>query len=190
MKFIETTLPGAYLVKLEKREDERGFFARAWCQNEFEELGLTAKVVQCNLSFNPHKGTLRGMHFQMAPYAETKLLRCTKGAIFDVIIDVRPNSPTYKQWIGVELTQDNRDMLFVPEGFAHGFQTLQDDSEVFYQVSEFYRPGAERGIRWNDSSIGIQWPTVPSRIVSPKDQEWPDFDSVGVSQENGVGVVS
>ena len=187
MKFIETALQGAYILRLEKRQDDRGFFARAWCQKEFEEHGLTPQVVQCNLSFNPKQGTLRGMHFQVAPYEETKLVRCTKGAIFDVIIDLRPESPTYKKWVGVELTEENRNMLFVPEGFAHGFQTLVDNSEVFYQVSEFYQPGAEQGILWNDAAFGIEWPATETRLISPKDQSWPDFDTSVLSLETSVG---
>lgn len=175
MIFTPTRLPGAYLIDLEKHVDERGFFARAWCQREFAAHGLTARVVQCNLSYNPRKGTLRGMHYQVAPHAEAKLVRCIRGAIYDVIIDLRPDSPTYMQWLGVELTADNRRLLFVPEGFAHGFQTLADDTEVFYQVSAFYHPEAERGVRWNDPLFGIVWPEVEQRLISPKDQSWPDY---------------
>ena len=177
MIFKETKLSGAYIISIEKREDHRGYFARAWCQKEFEAHSLTTRLVQCNLSFNPKKNTLRGMHYQVAPYEETKLLRCTKGAIFDVIIDLRPESPTFKSWVGVELTEENRDMLFVPEGFAHGYQTLVDNSEVFYQVSEFYQPGSESGLRWNDPSINIQWPMPGPMTISSKDQSWPDYQS-------------
>jgi dTDP-4-dehydrorhamnose 3,5-epimerase len=174
MKFRETELKGAFIIDLEKREDERGFFARSWCQKEFEEHGLTPTVVQANISYNKKKGTLRGMHYQAAPYEETKLVRCTRGAIVDVIIDVRPKSATFRKWIGVELTASNYTMLYVPEGFAHGFQTLEDDTEVVYQVSQFYTPGAERGIRWNDPAFQIKWPG-PVETTSDKDANWPDF---------------
>ena len=174
MIFTETKLKGAYIIDIEKRTDDRGFFARAWCQNEFEAQGLVARVVQTNLSYNIRKGTLRGMHYQVAPYAETKLVRCTKGGIYDVIIDLRPDSSTYKQWVGVELTGDNYRMLFVPEGFAHGFQTLADDVEVTYQVSQFYTPGAEGGIRYDDPTFGIEWP-LPVQVISDKDQSWPAY---------------
>lgn len=175
MIFTETKLPGAYLIDIEKREDQRGFFARAWCQQEFEAHGLVPRVVQTNISFNKCQGTLRGMHYQAAPYAETKLVRCTRGAIYDVIIDLRPDSPTYKQWLGVELTAENYRMLYVPEGFAHGFQTLADNVEVTYQVSQFYTPQAEGGLRYNDPAFGIEWP-VQVQVISDKDQNWPDFD--------------
>ena len=175
MLFTETKLPGAYVIELQKIEDDRGFFARVWCQREFAARGLNPNVVQCNMSFNPKKGILRGMHYQVAPYEETKLIRCINGAIYDVIIDLRPCSATYMQWFGLDLTADNRRMLFVPEGFAHGYQSLGDNSEVFYQVSQFYQPGAERGIRWNDPAFGIMWPEVDHRILSVKDQGWPDF---------------
>lgn len=175
MIFEETKLRGAFLVGLERREDSRGFFARTWCANEFADQGLTTEVVQANVSFNPRQGTLRGMHFQHAPHAETKLVRCTSGAIYDVIIDLRPESETYKQWLGVELTADNRRALFVPEGFAHGYQTLAPDSEVFYQVSEYYTPGAEGGVRWDDPAFGIEWPDPDDAFLSEKDRSWPDF---------------
>jgi dTDP-4-dehydrorhamnose 3,5-epimerase len=172
--FTETELPGAFVVDLERRGDERGFFARAWDVNEFAEQGLATTTVQCNVSFNVRKGTLRGMHYQEAPHAEAKLVRCTRGAIFDVIIDLRRNSPTYTKWVGVDLTDENRRMLYVPEGFAHGYQTLLDEVETFYQVSEFYTPAAERGVRWDDAVFGIDWPLEPSSI-SPKDAAWPDY---------------
>jgi len=175
MIFKETRLKGAFIIELEQLKDERGFFARAWCQKEFEAHGLTPRLVQCNISFNKRRGTLRGMHYQAAPYEEAKLVRCTRGAVYDVIIDLRPDSPTYKQWIGVELTADNRRMLYVPEGFAHGYQTLTDNAEVFYQVSQFYSPESERGVRWNDPAFGIEWPEADVRIISAKDQSWPDY---------------
>ncbi len=174
MIFTETKLKGAFVLEVKKIEDERGFFGRSWCKRELEEHGLNADVVQANVSYNKAKGTLRGMHFQKSPYQETKLVRCTRGAIVDVIIDLRPSSPTYKQWIGVELTEDNYKMLFVPEDFAHGFITLKDNTEVTYQVTQYYTPGAEGGIRWNDPAFNIQWPIQPT-VVSGKDQAHPDF---------------
>lgn len=174
MIFTETKLKGAYTIEIEQLKDNRGFFARSWCQREFEEHGLTSRVVQTNVSFNIKKGTLRGMHYQIAPYEEAKLIRCTNGAIYDVIIDLRPDSPTYLQWVGAELTADNHKMLFVPESFAHGFQTLQDNTEVTYQVTQFYTPGSERGIRWNDKTINIEW-LVDVNVISDKDKNWPDF---------------
>lgn len=175
MIFTETELKGAYIIDLERREDERGFFARTWCQNEFEAHGLVARIVQANTSYNKLKGTLRGMHYQRAPYAETKLVRAVRGAIVDVIVDLRTDSPTYKRWISVELTADNRRALFVPEGFAHGFQTLEDNTDVSYQVSAFYTPGAEGGARYNDPAFDIQWP-LPINVISDKDATWPDFE--------------
>lgn len=174
MIFNETELNDAYVIDLNKFEDERGFFARAFCVNEFEEVGIDFPVVQANVSYNRYKHTLRGMHYQQQPYGEAKLIRCTRGAIFDAIIDVRPDSSTYMGWTGVELTGDNYRMLYVPEGFAHGFMTLADDTEVTYQVSEFYTPSAEKGIRWNDSTFDIDWPAEPE-IISEKDKSWPDF---------------
>ncbi len=174
MLFHETKLVGAFVIELEKREDTRGFFARGWCQKEFEDHGLVAQVVQTNISYNRKKGTLRGMHYQVAPFEETKLVRCVRGGIYDVIIDLRPESPTYKQWIGVELTAENYKMLYVPENFAHGLQTLEDDTEVIYQVSQFYTPGAERGMRWNDPAFRIEWPQ-DIEVISDKDADWPDY---------------
>ena len=175
MIFTETELKGAYIIDLERREDDRGFFARTWFQQEFEAHGLVARIVQANMSYNKLKGTLRGMHYQRSPYAETKLVRAVRGAIIDVIIDLRPGSPTYKRWIGVELTANNRRALFVPEGFAHGFQTLEDDTDVSYQVSAFYTPGAEGGARYNDPAFDIQWP-LPISVISEKDAAWPDYE--------------
>jgi len=174
MIFKETKLKDAFIIDLEKHQDDRGFFARAYCEKEFQNHGIESAVVQANVSYNKYKHTLRGMHFQTEPYGEAKLVRCTRGAIYDVIIDVRKNSPTYKEWIGVELTEDNYRMLYVPEGFAHGFITLQDGTVITYQVSEFYTPGAEKGIRWNDPAFGINWPAEPA-IISEKDENWPDF---------------
>jgi dTDP-4-dehydrorhamnose 3,5-epimerase len=175
MIFEETRLPGAYLIRLEPRADARGFFARSWCQHEFAEHGLADCIAQANVSYNTRRGTLRGMHWQEAPFAETKLVRCTRGAIFDAIVDLRPDSPSYRQWYGAELSAENRSMLYVPEGFAHGFLTLDDDTEVTYQVSQFYTPGAERGARHDDPAFGIVWP-LPIEVISDKDRTWPDYD--------------
>jgi len=175
MKFIKTELKGAFIVELEVLEDERGFFARTWCRREFEQHGLNPDFVQCNISFNRNKGTLRGMHYQASPFEEAKLVRCTMGAIYDVIIDLRPNSKTFMQWIDVELSAENRRMIYIPEGFAHGFQTLENDTEVFYQMSEFYAPEYARGVRWNDPKFNIQWPD-DVWIISEKDKNLKDFD--------------
>ena len=175
MLFKETSLKGAFIVDDELREDERGFFARSWCENEFKEHGLTPHLAQCNISFNKKLGTLRGMHYQVSPFVEAKLVRCTKGAIYDVIVDLRPESPTFKQWFRVELTEENHRSVFIPAGFAHGFQTLQDNSEVFYQMSEFYHPECARGVRWNDPAFGIDWP-IDQQIISQRDQEYPNFE--------------
>ena len=174
MKFKETELNGAFIIEIEKIKDKRGFFARAWCQNEFKTHGLTPLVVQTNISYNKKKGTLRGMHYQKTPYEESKFIRCTRGAIIDVIIDLRPDSSTYKKWISVNLTADNYKMIFVPEGFAHGFQTLSDHAEILYQVSQFYTPGSEDGIRWNEPGFGIKWP-LEVTVISDKDMNWPDY---------------
>jgi len=175
MIFTATALEGAWLVDVERREDERGFFARTWDRREFEARGLNPALAQCSLSFNPLEGTLRGMHFQIEPHEEAKLVRCARGSIFDVIVDLRPASPTFKKHLGVELTADNRRMLYVPEGFAHGFLTLEDETEVFYQISEFYAPECQRGLRWNDPALEIVWPAAP-RLVSERDRSYPDFD--------------
>jgi dTDP-4-dehydrorhamnose 3,5-epimerase len=177
MIFTETKLKGAFIVEPERLDDHRGFFARAWCKKEFEAHGLNTRLVQSNISFNRKKGILRGMHYQKAPYEEAKLVRCTMGAIYDVIIDLRTDSPTWRQWLGIELTADNRKMLYVPEGFAHGYQTLTDNSEVFYQVSQFYSPDSERGIRWNDPVFAIHWPIDGDVVISEKDNNWPNFIS-------------
>jgi dTDP-4-dehydrorhamnose 3,5-epimerase len=174
MIFTETKLGGAYVIDLEPRRDERGFFARAWCRREFEAHGLSVAIVQSNLSHTNRKGTIRGLHYQVAPYREAKLVRCVRGAIWDVMIDLRPDSPTYLGWTGVELTAENHRQAYVPEGFAHGYQTLAADSEVLYHVSACYSPDAERGIRWSDPLFAIDWPES-DRTASPKDDAWPDF---------------
>ena len=177
MIFTETKLSGAYVIDIEKHEDERGFFARSWCEREFEAHGLNPRLVQCNISFNSRKGTMRGMHYQAKPYEEAKLIRCTMGSIYDVIVDFRPDSPGFKQFASVVLTPRNRRMLYVPEGFAHGFLTLEDDTEVFYQMSEFYAPESARGFRWNDPSFAIEWPS-DIQVVSERDRNYPDFRSL------------
>jgi dTDP-4-dehydrorhamnose 3,5-epimerase len=171
MIFTEARLKGSYLIEPERVEDGRGFFARTWCRREFEKRGMKGSFVQCNISFNKKKGTLRGMHYNARPYQEAKLVRCTMGAIFDVIIDLRPDSPTFMRWGGFDLTAANRRMLYVPEGFAHGFLTLDDETEVFYQMSEFYEPGYERGIRWDDPLFGIDWP-AEVKVISDRDLEF------------------
>jgi len=171
VKFTETQLKGSYIIEPELIEDERGFFARSWCQNEFKEYGLNPNLVQCNISFNKKKGTLRGMHYQVAPHEEAKLVHFTKGAIYDVIIDLSSDSLTFKQWVAVELTAENHKILYIPEGFAHGFQTLEDNTEVFYQMSEFYHPECARGIRWNDPTFNIKWP-IPVFCIADKDQKF------------------
>lgn len=176
MKFQETPLQGAYVIELEKRGDDRGFFARAFCRNEFGDHGLSTTFVQVNNSLSAHKGTLRGMHYQLAPKAETKVVRCIKGALYDVILDLREGSPTFGQSFGAELTADNRRMMYVPKGFAHGFITLADDTEAFYFVDEFYAPEQERGVRWDDPAFGIRWPMQPV-VLSDKDKNQRDFDA-------------
>lgn len=175
MIFKETRLGGAFVVEPERFEDERGFFARGWSRREFEGRGLDARLVETNISFNRRRGTLRGMHFQRAPRAQAKLVRCTMGAIYDVVIDLRPDSPTFRGWVGVELSAENRTMLFVPEGFAHGFQTLADDTEVFYQMSDYYAPETAGGVRWDDPAFGIEWPDAPARVINERDAAYADF---------------
>jgi dTDP-4-dehydrorhamnose 3,5-epimerase len=174
VKFLPTALAGACIIDIETVQDERGFFARSWCREEFARHGLNPDLAQCSISFNKKRGTLRGMHYQAAPHEETKVVRCTRGAIYDVIVDLRPESPTFRKWIAVELSADNRRMLYVPLGFAHGFQSLVDDTEVFYQISTFYHPGSARGVRWDDPAFGIEWP-VTERVISDKDRQYPDF---------------
>jgi len=174
MFFQETDLKGAFIIEPKRLEDNRGFFARVYCQREFEENGLNPRFVQCNMSRSLSRGTLRGLHYQVSPQEEDKLVRCIKGAIYDVIVDIRPDSKTYRQWIATELTDENYRMLYVPAGFAHGFQSLVDNTEVLYPASEYYSPESERGIRWNDAIIGIKWP-IPDPILSEKDAMIPDY---------------
>ena len=175
MKFTETPLKGAFVIELEKRGDDRGFFARFFCEREYQAHGLNPGIVQINNSFSKLKGTLRGMHYQLAPKAEDKIFRCVRGAIFDAIIDLRPYSPTILKSFVIELTAENRTMLYIPKGFAHGFMTLADDTETFYLVTEFYSPEHERGIRYNDPKFGIRWPLEPA-VISDKDRRLPDFN--------------
>jgi dTDP-4-dehydrorhamnose 3,5-epimerase len=170
----ETELYNAYIIDLKKKEDERGFFTRSFCEKKLLENGISFQIAQVNISYNDDKHTLRGMHYQADPYGEAKLVRCPKGAIFDVIIDLRVGSPTFMEWTGIELTEQNLRMLYVPEGFAHGFITLEDETEVVYLMSEFYKPEAGRGVRWNDPAFAIDWPATP-KVISDKDKSWPDF---------------
>jgi dTDP-4-dehydrorhamnose 3,5-epimerase len=173
--FKETELKGAYLIEPEKFEDQRGFFARSFSQTEFAAHGLRTQFVEAAISFNRRRHTLRGMHLQSPPHAQAKLVRCTRGAIYDVMIDLRPESPTYKQWFAETLTEENRLMLYVPEGFAHGFQTLEDNSELFYQISATYDRPSERGVRWNDPAFAIRWPASQGIIINERDRTYPDF---------------
>ncbi len=173
MKFTETALKGAYLVEVERFSDERGFFGRTFCSQEFANHGLNPNLVQCSTSYNSKKATLRGMHFQAAPFEEAKLVRCTMGAVYDVIVDLRPASPTYRKWVGTELTAENRTALYIPEGFAHGFLTLEDRSELFYQMSQYWSLPHGRGVRWDDPAFAIQWPLQPL-VLSPKDAVYPN----------------
>ena len=175
MKFEATSIPGAFVIDPERIADERGFFARTWSDQELVARGLDARVVQCSISFNVRAGTLRGMHYQLPPHAETKLVRCTRGAILDVIVDLREESPAFCRHVAVELSMDNRRMLYVPEGVAHGYQTLIDASEVCYQMSAAYAPTHARGVRWNDPRFGIAWPEVPERVMNERDRTYPDF---------------
>lgn len=175
MRFNETKLSGVFEISLEPMKDERGFFARTWCQQEFEQHGLSSVVRQCSLSFNEKKGTLRGVHFQAEPYPEDKIVRCVRGAIYDVVVDLRAGSPTFKKWIGVFLTAENRRMVYVPRGCGHGLLTLEDQTEVHYQMSESYHSELSRGFRWNDPAFQIEWPDQPV-IMSERDRSYPDFE--------------
>ena len=176
MIFKETKLKGSFEIELEKTHDERGFFARSFCTQEFNDQGLKTSIVQSNISYNKRRGTLRGMHYQISPHSEAKLVFCTTGAIFDVIVDLRRDSPTYMGWLGLKLTAEKNSMLYVPEEFAHGFQTMQDDTTVCYSMFEFYHPECARGIRWNDPAFNIKWPFPAPALVSEKDQSYEDFN--------------
>ncbi len=175
MKFVPLDLEGAYLIELEPHRDERGFFARTWCREEFAAHGLSPAVAQCSTSHNERAGTLRGLHFQRPPHAEVKIVRCTRGAIFDVIVDLRPESATHAAWVGVELTEEQGNAMYVPEGFAHGFQTLTDHADVLYMISVPHAPDAASGVRWDDPSFGIEWPEAGERPISERDRAWPDY---------------
>lgn len=176
MKFSPTSVPGAIVIDLDRLPDERGFFARSYCEQEFIAHGLTPRIAQCNVSFNRSRGTLRGMHVQAAPHEEAKVVRCTQGAVWDVVVDLRRTSPTFKRWYGIELSADNRRALYVPEGVAHGFQTLADDTEVLYMMSQFYRREAAYGVRWDDPAFGIEWP-IPDPYLSERDRNFEPFSS-------------
>lgn len=182
MKFIPTPLDGAYLIELERRGDDRGFFARCFCKNEFEAAGLESNFVQMNNSLSTRRGTLRGLHYQLPPAAETKVVRCLRGSLYDFIVDLRPDSPTFTKWFGAELNEDNRVMMYVPRGFAHAILTLSENVEALYFVSAFYSPQDERGLRYNDPHLNIELPIEPVE-VSPKDRSWPDFDAHSASIE-------
>lgn len=181
MIVAETRLAGAYTIDLEPIEDERGFFARQWCEQELADAGLTTAVSQASVAYNHLPGTLRGMHWQVAPHAEVKLVRCVRGAVHDVIVDLRPESNTFAEWIAVELTEDNRRTLYVPEGFAHGYLTLEDGSEVWYQMSAPYAPDAARGFRYDDARFGIAWPAAGELVVSDRDLAWPPFTEAALA---------
>lgn len=187
MKFEPTPLKGAFTIELERRGDDRGFFARAFCEREFADHGLEQRFVQINNSLSAKRGTLRGLHYQLAPAAEVKIMRCIRGAVWDAIIDLRPDSPTFSQWFGTELSAENRRMMYVPRGFAHAALSLVDDTEILYPVSAFYEPAQERGLRWNDPRFAIEWPITPTEI-SEKDRSWPDFDPTyhGVEKLRGI----
>lgn len=174
MKFIQTKLAGAYLIELESHEDERGFFARNFCQEEFAAHGLKTQIMQSNISYNRTKGTIRGMHYQVFPHEEAKLISCIKGAVYDIIVDIRKESTTYLQWLGIELNETDYEMIYVPEGFAHGFQALENNAVLLYQMFEKYHSESARGIRWNDPSLNITWP-IKNFIISEKDKHWPPF---------------
>lgn len=175
MRFTETKLKGAYMLELEKINDERGFFSRVWCKREFKTYGLNTDLAQASIALSTKRGTLRGMHYQLPPYEEVKLIRCYKGAIYDVIVDLRPDSRTFKEWYGAELKGNDYKMIYVPHGFAHGYQTLEDNTEVLYFISQFYTPEYYTGVRWNDPAFGIKWPITKDIIISEKDKSFPDF---------------
>lgn len=175
MRFTATAVAGVYVVEIEPRPDERGFFARTWCVEEFARAGLETRLDQCGVAYNVQRGTLRGLHYQLPPWAEVKLVRCTRGAVFDVALDLRPGSATFRRWVGTELSAENRRALYIPCGCAHGLLTLDADSEVFYQISAPYRPGSARGVRWDDPLFGIEWP-APVRVIAPRDRDYPDAD--------------
>ncbi len=177
MTFTQTELAGAFVIESERHSDERGYFARAYCRREFSEAGLDPDIAQCGISFNAKRGTLRGMHFQVSPHQEVKLVRCLRGSIFDVLVDLRSGSPTYRRWTGVTLTEGKDSAIYIPKGLAHGFQTLEDNSLVYYQISEFHHPESARGVRWNDPRFNIDWPLEPT-VISDRDRDYPDFEEL------------
>ena len=187
MIFTETKLSGAFIIELERCEDERGFFARSWSRREFEARGLDSRIAESNISFNKKKGTLRGMHYQAAPHGQAKLVRCTAGAVYDCVIDLRPDSQTFTQWVGVELTAHNQLMVHVPDGFAHGFQTLEDGTEIFYEMSQAYVPESSRGVRWNDPVFGIDWP-LEVTAINERDRLYPDYVPSPSTEKTSRGV--
>jgi dTDP-4-dehydrorhamnose 3,5-epimerase len=185
VRFVPTTLAGAYVIEQERHADERGFFARTWCAQEFREHGLEPSLAQCSVSFNHRRGTLRGLHYQVPPFAEAKLVRCTRGALYDVAVDLRPDSPSFRRWVGVELTEDDGRALYIPRGLAHGFYALADGTEVFYQISTPYEPAAARGVRWNDPFHGVEWPG-PVEVIAPRDRDYPDVDASRLQELRGL----
>jgi dTDP-4-dehydrorhamnose 3,5-epimerase len=185
MRFVPTSLAGAWVVEQERHADERGFFARTWCAREFAEQGLESALVQCSVSYNHRRGTLRGLHYQAPPFAEVKLVRCTRGALFDVAVDLRPDSPSFRRWVGVELTAEDGRALYIPRGFAHGFYALADATEVAYQISAPFAPEAARGVRWDDPFLGVQWPG-PVSVIAPRDRDYPDVDVARLQELRGL----
>lgn len=186
MRIFSTSLTGVFVIEPEPKEDERGYFARTWCREEFEKRGLKTEIAQCSLSHNRKRGTIRGLHYQAPPHEEVKIVTCTRGAIFDVAVDVRADSPTFKQWVALELSQENRRHLYIPEGFAHGFQTLRDRTDVFYQISRAFYPSASVGIRWDDPSLGIEWPIRSKLVISARDRAIPFIDDICLVRQPGV----
>ena len=189
VRFIPTALSGAYVIEQERHADERGWFARTWCRDELTALGLDPGLVQCSASFNHRRGTVRGLHYQAPPHAEAKLVRCPRGALFDVAVDLRPRSATFCKWIGVELTSENGKMLYIPKGFAHGFMTLADATEVAYHISEPYSPSHARGMRWSDPLVKVEWPG-PVEVISPRDRDYPDMTIGQLEELSGLEVVA
>jgi dTDP-4-dehydrorhamnose 3,5-epimerase len=185
VRFVPTKIAGAWLIEQDRHADERGFFARTWCAREFEEHGLEPGMAQCSVSFNLRRGTLRGLHYQAPPFAEAKLVRCTRGALFDVAVDLRPDSPTFRGWVGVDLTEGNGRGLYVPRGFAHGFLTIADSTEVAYQISTPYNPESARGIRWNDPFHTVAWP-APVEVIAPRDRDYPDIEEASLQELRGL----
>jgi len=177
MKFNQLAIAGVYTVDIDKHGDDRGFFARTWCAREFQSVGLKSAILQSNIAVSKEKGTLRGLHYQTAPFEEAKLIRCVRGSMYDVIVDLRRKSRTYKNWVGVELSSESYAMVYVPEGCAHGYQTLERDTEINYHVTQYYSPAHERGLRWNDPQFNIQWPITEGMVISDKDSNWPDYSA-------------